>query len=150
MLGGGSIRAVAHRSVDPVGDRAVADQRDIVLGALEVRDQNHPRRRHGNPTKNMWYHATEVAERALRADEVLDEEAEGLGRRRGWCFLLLRGCGRIDGVLTMVHQCNMNKAARVFCSRMPSEIPIDMAMSEAEMEYWSGKGAHVKLSVIRG
>ena len=50
----------------------------------------------------------------------------------------------------MVHQWSMKMEARAFCSRMPREMAIDMAMSEAEMEYWSGKGAHVKRSVIRG
>jgi len=35
----------------------------------------------------------------------------------------------------MVAQCSMKMAASAFCSRMPSEIAIDMAMSEAEMEY---------------
>jgi len=70
----------------------------------------------------------------------------------GGCdFLCYVGVGgRIEGVRTMVHQWSMKMEARAFCSRMPSEIAIDMAMSEAEMEYWSGKGAHVKRSVIRG
>ena len=43
----------------------------------------------------------------------------------------------IKGMLTIVHQWSMKIEARAFCSRMPSEMPMDMAMSEAEIEYSS-------------
>jgi len=54
----------------------------------------------------------------------------------------------MKGVRTMVHQWSMKTEARAFCSRMPSEMAIDMAMSEAEIEYWPVKGVHVSWFVI--
>ena len=64
-------------------------------------------------------------------------------------FLCYVGVGGwIEGVRTMVHQWSMKMEARAFCSRMPSEMAIDMAMSEAEIEYWPGKGVRVNRFVI--
>lgn len=44
----------------------------VRLGACssaEAHDHDDPRRRHGEPAEYMWYHASDVVERALRAHE---------------------------------------------------------------------------------
>lgn len=49
----------------------------------------------------------------------------------------------------MVAQCSMKMAASAFCSRMPSVMPMAMAMRLALTEYWLGKGVGVNRSAIR-
>ena len=197
----------------------------------KAHDDDEPRTAHREPAEDVWHHAPDVVERALRAHKVvapllghgqvgvldvverpvlvplvLREQLErarvgvvvgapvfvlalaefvelvgadrvgvpllvdeGLGHRdvparRGharvseWARIPVceRAQTRIRCACTlstkkpkaMVAQCSMKMAASAFCSRMPSEMAIDMAMSEAEMEYWPVKGVHVSRFVI--
>lgn len=82
-----------------------------------------------------------LVDEGLRGADVPARGARGLGEHAGR-EAVLRGV-RWRGTLStknpkaMVDQWSMKMDARAFCSRMPSEMPIDMAIREAEIEYSS-------------